>query len=185
MSNAASRANSCVSGQNLGAGLRRAMRRMPSSVALITTCDPETGAFAGLAASAVIPVSMEPPSMLVSINQSASAHRVIAASRRFCVNLMGATHGYLTDVFADSGRREERFADTCWRTFEGLPFLDAAPASIFCRVGESLTFGTHELFIGEVFGLCLDHATEPVVWLDGGFSRLDRRAESLFRGAVS
>ena len=151
---------------------------MPSAVAIITTYDPETGTPAGLAASAVIPVSMEPPSMLISINTSASAHKTIEKSRLFCVNLLGVEQSPLVGPFSKSAERDKRFADPAWQQHDGLPYLSTAASSIFCRVSTTLLFGTHELFIGEIFNLHANDTLHPLGWLEGDFAKLDRLVSS-------
>lgn len=157
----------------ISAGLKAAMRRMPGAVALITTIDPATGHPAGLAASAVIPVSMDPPSMLVSINRTASAHAAIERAGKFCVNLIGTEQTALVGLFSNSQMREQRFAGEEWRQADGLPYLSGACANIFCAVRTTLVFGTHELFVGEVFDVTsADTAGDPLGWIEGGFARL-------------
>lgn len=156
----------------IAAGLKAAMRRMPSTVALITTRDPDSGAPAGLAASAVIPVSMEPPSMLISVNRSASAHAVIERAGRFCVNLLGTEQTALVGLFSDSNMREQRFAGAEWSKDGDLPFLPDACANISCIVRTTLLFGTHELFVGEVFDVRTAADGDPLGWIEGGFARL-------------
>lgn len=150
--------------------LKGALRRMLGTVALITTRDPETGMPAGMAATAVIPVSMEPPSMLISINRKASAHSVIERSGLFCINILGAKHSDLVGLFSNSEKREERFARSMWEERNGLPFLPQAPASIFCKVSTTLLFGSHEVFVGEVFDLNEIKECEPLGWFEGSFA---------------
>lgn len=160
--------------QEIAAGLKAAMRRMPGAVALVTTRDPQSGQAAGLAASAVIPVSMEPPSMLVAINHNASAHASIERARRFCVNLLGTTQTALVGLFSNSDLRDQRFQSDEWDYLDGMPYLPEACASVFCDVKTTLLFGTHELFIGEAYdvrpGTC--ETTEPLGWIEGAFARL-------------
>ena len=151
--------------------LRSALRGMPAPVALITTRDLATGEPAGLAASAVIPVSMAPPSMLVCVNRSASAHAVIEASGRFCITLIGAAQTALVDVFSNTVHRSRRFTSGQWSERHGLPFLTEAPASIFCHVRTTLLFGTHEAFVGEVFDVSSHSAENPIGWAHGSFVR--------------
>lgn len=167
-------AATALSPADLASGLKSAMRRMPSSVALITTRDPDSGVPAGLAASAVIPVSMEPPSMLVSINRSASAHSVIERSGLFCVNLLGVEQTALVGLFSNSDMRDKRFAHEAWCERSGLAFLADAPSAIFCKVAKTVVYGSHELFIGEVFDIHVAGTAEPLGWLEGGFHRLGR-----------
>lgn len=112
------------------AEFKLAMRRMPGTVALITTRDGDTPV--GLAASAVIPVSMEPPSMLISVNRSASPHPAIKRSGRFCVNLLGTAHTDHVSPFSQSALRDKRFASDAWDDDEGLPFLSATTCQRPC-----------------------------------------------------
>ncbi len=163
-----------MSVDDLAHGLKSAMRRMPSAVALITTRDPQSHAPAGLAASAVIPVSMQPPSMLVSINRSGKTHAIIEQVGRFCVNLLGAEQAALIKPFSVEALREQRFTHEAWSERDGLPYLPHAPASIFCTVTTSLIFGTHELFVGEVFDMNVVDGAEPLAWIDGTFARLNQ-----------
>ncbi len=158
---------------HISAGLKAALRRMPGAIALITTLDPSTDRPAGLAASAVIPVSMDPPSMLISINRSASAHSAIERAGKFCVNLLGTEQTALVGLFSSSEMRDQRFAGSEWLRSGGLPYLSGACANIFCTVTTTLVFGTHELFVGEVFDVVGgSQGADPLGWIEGRFARL-------------
>lgn len=152
--------------------LKAAMRRMPSAVSVITTRHPETGEPMGLVASAVIPVSMEPPSMLVSINRNSSAHPTIVIAEGFCVNLLSVDQHPLVKLFSSSTLRDQRFADDIWEERCDLPGLREAAASIACKVCHRVEFGTHELFIGGVTGIMLNDSAEPLAWVEGGLARI-------------
>jgi flavin reductase (DIM6/NTAB) family NADH-FMN oxidoreductase RutF len=158
---------------DIAAGLKSAMRRMPGAVALISTIDPETDQPAGLAASAVIPVSMDPPSMLISINRAASAHAAIERAGRFCVNLLGTEQTALVGLFSSSDLRDKRFSSPEWLRSGDLTYLSRASANIFCTISTTLLFGTHELFVGEVFEVISGgESGDPLGWIEGGFARL-------------
>jgi hypothetical protein len=88
---------------------RDAMRRIASSVMIITSRDVD-GQPHGMAASAVIPVSMDPPSMLVAINRDAGLYPVVQRTRRFCVNLLGDDQQHLLAPFSQSALRAQRYA---------------------------------------------------------------------------
>ncbi|WP_138921329.1 flavin reductase family protein [Novosphingobium pentaromativorans] len=162
----------------IAAKLKLAMRRLPGPVSLITTCEPGGGEPAGMVASAVIPVSMEPPSMLVAINQSTATHGVVSRSQRFCINLLGTEQTNFVGLFANHTMRDRRFEGEQWGYAEGVPFLKGACSNIFCRVSEKLAFGTHELFVGEVEEVTgADTGQgEPLGWIEGDFARLGRLA---------
>jgi flavin reductase (DIM6/NTAB) family NADH-FMN oxidoreductase RutF len=158
--------------------LKTAMRRLPGPVALITTRDPHGDHPAGLAASAVIPVSMDPPSMLVAVNRNASAHAAIERAGRFCVNLLDTTQTSFVDLFSNSQLRESRFHSDEWQYRDGIPFLSAACSNIFCKISKTLVFGTHELFVGEVYEICGEQreGAQPLGWIEGGFAQLGKLA---------
>lgn len=151
------------------AAFRDAMRRVASSVSLITARDAQ-GAPHGMAASAVIPVSMEPPSMLVAVNRGSGLHPIVSATGRFCVNILADAHRPLLDAFSQSSRRAERFTIGPWREdSHSLPRLESAPAAVSCVVEQSIDYATHTLFIGRVTQVHLAQGRrEPLVWFGGG-----------------
>lgn len=157
---------------DLADALKAAMRRMPGPVALVTTADPDNGVYAGLAASAVIPVAMDPPSMLVGVNRSGSAHAILARAGRFCINLLCNSQTDLVHQFSKPARRAERFTSGHWLGRNGLPYLPESCVSIFCKVVQSQHFGTHELFIGLVEDVLPGTGDDPMGWIEGGFARL-------------
>ena len=110
--------------------------------------------------------------MLISINQSASAHAAIVGSGQFCINLLQIEQTAFVDIFSKSESRDRRFVDEAWLRHRGLPYLSTAACSMFCEVRESFVFGTHELFIGEVRDILTpDELRDPLCWFDGAFAR--------------
>lgn len=153
---------------NGSAGFREAMRGLASAVTLLTACDAD-GMPHGMAATAVIPVSMDPPSMLIAVNRSASLHPVIEATGRFCVNVLPDSQRDIVEAFSRSDMRSRRFTDFPWSlTEEGLPCLPQAQSVITCRCDERLAYGTHTLYIGRVERVGLGELAPPLVWFDGG-----------------
>lgn len=162
----------------ISAKLKLALRRLPGPVSLVTTYEPESKEPAGMVASAVIPVSMDPPAMLVAINRSTATHGIVTRSQRFCINLLGTEQTSFVGLFSNHAMRELRFAGNEWGYAEGLPFLKGACSNIFCKVREKLAFGTHELFIGEVEDVTGESTGpgDPLGWLEGDFAKLGRLA---------
>lgn len=161
---------------DLSAGeFREAMRRLAASVMIVTTRDTE-GHPHGMVASSVIPVSMDPPSMLVAVNRTAGLHPALSASGRFCVNLLADHQHHLLTPFSQSGLRVQRFRSDDWSdawppASDRLPWLPQAPAAIECEVDLVTDYGTHTLFIGRVMSVHCPVATPdglaPLVWLAG------------------
>lgn len=157
------------------AGFREAMRRLAASVTIVTSRAPG-GQPHGMVASSVIPVSMDPPSMLVSVNRDAGIHPVLLSSRRFCVNLLSDQQHHLLAPFSQKSLRAQRFHSDDWcdawaDDTERLPWLPEAPAVIDCDVDLATDYGTHTLFVGRVLNVHCTRtrggAAAPLVWLAG------------------
>lgn len=154
---------------------REAMRRLAAAVMIVTSRDLD-GRPHGMVASSVIPVSMDPPSMLVAVNRDAGLHPVLERSRRFCVNLLTDDQHHLLAPFSQTSLREQRFRSDDWFNawsgdVEQLPWLPRAAAVIDCAVDLATGYGTHTLFVGRVLSVhCANaqsHAIAPLVWLAG------------------
>lgn len=153
---------------DVASAFRDAMRRVASSVTLITTRD-ANGEPHGMAASAVIPVSMDPPAILVAVNRTSGLHPALSAQGRFCVNLLAGAHHPLLGAFSQSSRRSERFVTGDWQDgSDSLPYLASALAAVSCKVDQCVEYATHTLFIGRVTAVQLaDGQPDPLVWFDG------------------
>ena len=149
---------------------RTGMRQLASGVSIITGGTGE--APVGLVATAVCSVSVEPPTLLVSISRTASAYPVIEASGRLCVNILGTNHDELVARFTNSERRAERFTGASWRLRpDAPPVLDDALAAFDCRVVERFSYATHVIFFARPEQVLVGEG-DPMVHFDRGFHRL-------------
>lgn len=143
------------------------MRRLAGCVCLITTTD--AGARYGLVATSVVPVSAEPPTLLVCVNRSASIFPHMVASPHFSVNLLGNTQSPLIARFTDDTARHTRFDDNDWgETLSGQPRLLEAEATFDCSVAQFVDSGTHRIFFGQICGIAMPETPpSPLIWLNG------------------
>ena len=141
-----------------------------ASISLVTARD-ETGGWHGMAVTSSGSLSMEPPSMMVAINRTASIHPVILRNGRFALNLMGEDRLDLLERFSRSDMRDQRFVPGEWTdAVGGVPALKDALSTHICSVVERHDFGTHTVFFGAVEDVILprtDQATAPILWLNG------------------
>src|SRR5918998_5168791 len=102
----------------------------------------------GATASAVTSVSLDPPSLLVCLNRATVTETAVRESGTFVVNILREDQGELAMRFA--GRHGDKFAgvEVC-RAAGGDPYLGGALARVECRVRDTVTGGTHTVFIGE------------------------------------
>lgn len=146
---------------------RDAMRRFAASVTIIST--QAAGEYFGMTATAVTSISMDPPSLLVGINQSASIHDPIRRTQAFCVNLLDASHVEQSAVFSGRKSGTARFADGRWQERLGMPYLTDAQACVFCQVEREITYGTHTVFFGRVKAATVAGDVSPLIYLDGSY----------------
>ena len=136
------------------------MRQVPGVVAIVASM--HQGQRGGLTATAWAPVTADPPTLLVCVNQAASAHELILASGKFSINVLDSADVETAAIF--SAQRgldgEARFSHADWFGGSGgMPLLASAVAAFECQVASKLACGTHTVLIGEVMAaLCREDA---------------------------
>lgn len=153
------------------------MSRLGAAVNIVTT-DGEAGKH-GITVSAVCSVTDTPPTLLVCVNRSSSAHDMFVANGSVCVNVLGHDHADLAMQFGRPGLTPaERFDSDLWGTLEtGAPVLKSAMVSFDCRVSGIETVGTHSVIIGEVIALDIHEDSQSLVYFDRNFHRLGSVSE--------
>lgn len=143
------------------------MRRMAATVTIIST--ENGGERFGMTATAVNSVSMDPASLLICVNHSASIHDPLCERGTFCVNVLSVAHQAHCSAFSGKEKGEDRFRYGSWFDRYGTPYLGDAQANIFCNVDAKIPYGTHTVFIGRVTECFLRSASEPLIFVDGKF----------------
>lgn len=148
---------------------RRVCRSLASTVHIITAS--RGGTHVGMTATAVSALCMEPPSILVCINESASAHNLLAEASHFNVNVLHRDQRHVAQTFSDPNMRHLRFRTGNWQfgADSMAPSLSDAQAVIVCRQAQRYRFGTHSIFIGVIEDVRLREAIDPLVYLNGQF----------------
>ncbi|HKX22556.1 MAG TPA: flavin reductase family protein [Rhizorhapis sp.] len=150
-----------------------AMRRLATTIAIITTGKQEN--WSGMAATAVMSVTSEPPTILVAVNRNASLSPVLQTEQRFCVNLLAERHQELVSIFSGGKKGSARFETGGWvASEEGLPVLPDAVASLICTTQLTLGVATHTLFVGQVQRIVNHPTIDPLIWVDGTFASAQR-----------
>ena len=145
---------------------RRAMRRYPTGVTVVTTV--LDGKLKGFTANAFSSVSAEPPTILICVNRAARSHPLISQAGRFCVNVLRVDQRTIAERFATKSDADP-FA-TLPYTFAttGAPVLDGVLGYFDCELAEEHSAGTHTIFIGNVVG-CGASDGAPLGYFDAGY----------------
>jgi flavin reductase (DIM6/NTAB) family NADH-FMN oxidoreductase RutF len=148
-------------------GFRLAMRRVASTVNVISIC--VDGQPMGITATAVSSISMDPPSLLVCINRTASVHAPMGDMSHFRVNVLHRDQEAIAAMFADRDQHALRFLSGWDVESAGAPRLVDAQASILCRRTHAHEYGTHSIFIGVVEEAHARDGVDPLLYLDGRY----------------
>jgi flavin reductase (DIM6/NTAB) family NADH-FMN oxidoreductase RutF len=163
--------------ETLAAAFKAAMRRLVATVTIVTNRDPADGNRLGMTATAVTSLSVDPPSLLVCVNRSATMHPTLALGSRFCVNILGSPHADLARNFGGGVDPELRFEAGEWRDDpDGVPFLADAVATVFCRVDQLIDYATHSIVIGRVEGADADATHRSLIYGNGKFALMEETA---------
>ena len=154
-------------GPELAGAFKQAMRRVAATVNVVSIC--VDGQPMGITATAVSVVSMDPPSLLVCVNQAAAVHPRFENVVHFSVNVLHRDQAEVATIFADRQLEGQRFLRGWDNDCVTPPRLRGAQASILCRRIDHHRFGTHSIFIGVVEDVVTREEIDPLIYLDGRF----------------
>jgi 3-hydroxy-9,10-secoandrosta-1,3,5(10)-triene-9,17-dione monooxygenase reductase component len=159
---------------------REAIAHFATGVTIVTTT--YEGRPAGMTASAVCSLSVDPVLLLVCIDNRLATHRAIDASRRFAVNVLGEGDEALARRFARSA--EDKFEGVPLIEGSDPPVLAQAIASFVCDVQERVPGGDHSIFVGQVQTCAATRGRRPLLYFRSSFGALrDPHAEFLEEAA--
>lgn len=139
------------------ADFRNAMSLLSSAVNVVTTAG--ASGVHGFTASAVCSVTDTPPTLLVCMNQASRSHAHFIENKILSVNVLGAQHQQISNVFASKMKSEERFQYGAWTELEtGAPVLTDALTSFDCEIEQIQQVGTHSIFMCRV--LAIQHSQQ-------------------------
>ena len=159
---------------------RDSISLLATGVTVITTTTPEGPA--GMTASAVCSLSLEPIQVLVCVSRSLPTHAVLERSGRFAVNVLGEGQARLARRFAT--RDVDRFAGLTLRPGCSVPVLADAIAYFECAIQERFPGGDHSIFIGRVLECGHQPGSRPLLYFDRAFSAIESETGSLLRSWV-
>ena len=150
---------------------RSAMRRLAAGTSAVTVRQGDD--IMGLTATSVTSLSLEPPSLLVSIRQQSPVLKAIIAARMFTVHLLGEDQSHEANVFAGRAGSAPRASLVDWsHRDDGAPRLKGAVVHIDCSVAKLIPVFSHMLVIGTAAAVELEADRRPLVYFDGAFHSL-------------
>lgn len=103
----------------------------------------------------MIPVSVDPPLIAMSVRPTRHSYALLAESGEFVVNVpQGGLAGEALRCGRHSGRSEDKFVTTGLTASPARhvrpPIIAECPAHLECRLVEDIKAGDHRLMVGEV-----------------------------------
>ncbi len=165
---------------------RSAMRQLVGGVSIITVGRGDE--VTGMTVSSLASLSIDPPSVIVSLNRNASSWPILHRERVFGANLLSADQIEVAERFAGKGglRGAERFAGAEWRRhITGVPLLVGALATLDCEVEEILERHSHGIVIGRVVHVEVAPQAAALAYWHGGYVSVDRDDDMVQFATVS
>jgi flavin reductase (DIM6/NTAB) family NADH-FMN oxidoreductase RutF len=134
-------------------------------------------------------VCSNPPLIALGVRPSRYSHALINDVEEFVVNLPRADQASLVDHCGTvSGRDEDKWHACAFTPIQGaevtVPLIAECPVNIECRLRQTISLGSHDLFIGEVVSVQMDEgvlddrgrldvaAADPFAYLSGEYRRV-------------
>jgi len=140
------------------------MARLPAGVVIVSAR--AGNEFRGLTASSLVSISLEPPMVLVGLEQESNTRAAVLQTKAFNVSLLTRSQEFIADRFA--GRAPA--VDPSWRNIphrlgaNGIPLIDGCAAWLECRLVQSHTAGDHEICVGEVEAAAIGAGDPLILW---------------------
>jgi flavin reductase (DIM6/NTAB) family NADH-FMN oxidoreductase RutF len=166
---------------------RAAMRRLAGGVSVITA-----GAgseISGMTVTSVSSLSVDPPSLVVSVNRASSSWPLLKQHRFFGVNILNADQVDIAERFTgkDGLTGADRFAGAEWiQRASGARLLAGALAAIECEAEDIIERHSHAIIIGRVLHveLSAEDAAALAYW-HGDYVAIDREQDMVTLADVS
>lgn len=155
------------------ASFRHAMGRLAGAVSVITVGTGQERT--GFTATSVSSFSMEPPTILVSLNRDSSSWPALREAGSFAVNILAHDQSDVADRFAGRGgiKGNDRYVGWDWqRLGTGTLGLSRAVSVIDCDLDEAIERHSHAILLGRVRSVETTHDAAPLLYWRGGYQNL-------------
>lgn len=148
---------------------RHIISHLGSGVSIITVSQDEQDY--GITASAVCSVSLDPPMLLVCVNQNTGTQKALMQAKSFNVHILGKHQADLALQFSKA--HTDKFHNLEYTYSElGNPLIPNVVAQIECQLFKEISAGTHSIFVGEIRQARVNDL-EPLMYVKGQFGEFN------------
>lgn len=165
---------------------RNAMRQLTGGVSVITAGKGRD--ISGMTVTSVSSLSVDPPSLIVSLNRESSSWPLVKRYGFFGVNILTSDQLDIAERFTGKGglKGADRFAGATWITrASGVPLLDGALAAIDCEVEGVIERHSHAIVIGRVLDVAVSARTAALAYWQGQYVAIDQDEDAVKLAEVS
>jgi flavin reductase (DIM6/NTAB) family NADH-FMN oxidoreductase RutF len=175
-----------IDSEAASADFRAAMRQLTGGVSVITVGRERD--ITGMTVTSVSSLSVDPPSLIVAINRSASSWPILKRDGFFGVNILNADQLDIAERFAGKNglKGADRFTGAEWTTrASGVPLLVGALAAIDCEVEDVIERHSHAIVIGRALDLRLSPRMAALAYWQGQYVAIDGAEDAIRLAEVS
>ena len=165
---------------------RNAMRQLTGGVSVITAGRGRD--ISGMTVTSVSSLSVDPPSLIVSLNRESSSWPLVKRYGFFGVNILTSDQIDIAERFTGKGglKGADRFAGARWTTrASGVPLLADALAAIDCEVEDVVERHSHVIVIGRVLDVAVSARTASLAYWQGRYVAIDQDEDAVKLAEVS
>ena len=151
---------------------KQAMGRLAGAVSVISVGTGQNRT--GFTATSVSSFSLEPPTILVSVNRASSSWPALLEARSFAVNILANDQANVADRFAGRGgiKGNDRYVGWDWsRLGSGTLGLAGAVSVIDCELEEAIERHSHAILLGRVRSVETSTQAAPLLYWRGDYQR--------------
>jgi flavin reductase (DIM6/NTAB) family NADH-FMN oxidoreductase RutF len=153
---------------------RRACSQFATGLAIATVRAADDAPH-GLTVNSFTSVSLDPPLVLICIDEQCQALHHFREGGFFAVNILAAGQEALSEAFAR--RVDNRFEDQEWCAGEtGAPLIPGVLATMECRLVNVIELGDHRVMVGEMVAASIAEGS-PLVYFRSSCGRLSPSRE--------
>ena len=150
---------------------RNALSRFPSGVTVVTAAAPG-GGLCGVTVSAFSSLSLNPPLILICLDDVTENLAAYTEGAGFCVNILADDQKEISNIFAFPGPTPPFEKAPYELGLHGAPMLKNVLATLECRRVATHRGGDHTIIIGHVDRAAWRDTGEPLIYAGGAYRSL-------------
>ncbi len=149
---------------------KKALGLFATGVTIVTGVTPQ-GEPVGITANAFTSVSLEPPLVLVCLDNNTGCLEAFCEGEHFAISILDENQQALSKMFA--GPQEHKFKDRTYETWDSdCPILSECLVNLECRRVNVFEAGDHVILLGRVEGIEYSNSGRPLLYYQSAYGRL-------------